>query len=142
MNVYIKAQESVCLVHPEIKIKDIMSLYCTDKDLEQKIKNQRVYHFIGDHDQRKCFSILMLVEVIKQYQYCFKEGEKMSDMLSYEAVQLKNLLADEKTIKDKYIKAAESVSDPQLKEKLQKCAAVHSSHVSVIEGLTGEANDR
>ena len=43
-----------------------MSLYCTDKDLEQKIKNQRVYHFIGDHDQRKCFSVLMLVEVIKQ----------------------------------------------------------------------------
>lgn len=66
----------------------------------------------------------------------------MSDMLAYEAVQLKNLLADEKTIKDKYIKATESVSDPQLKEKLQKCAAVHSSHVSVIEGLTGEANDR
>ena len=46
----------------------------------------------------------------------------MSDMLAYEAVQLKKLLADEKTIKDKYIKAAESVS--------------------VIEGLTGEANDR
>ena len=62
MNVYIKAQESVCLVHPEIKIKDIMSLYCTDKDLEQKIKNQSVYHFIGNHDQRKCFSVLMLVE--------------------------------------------------------------------------------
>jgi len=43
-----------------------MSLYCTDKDLEQKIKNQSVYHFIGNHDQRKCFSVLMLVEVIKQ----------------------------------------------------------------------------
>ncbi len=65
----------------------------------------------------------------------------MSDMLAYEAVQLKNLLADEKTIKDKYIKAAESVSDPQLKEKLQKCAAVHGSHISVINGLTGEKND-
>lgn len=65
----------------------------------------------------------------------------MSDMLSYEAVQLKNLLTDEKTIKDKYIKAAESVSDPQLKEKLQKCAAVHGSHISVINGLTGENND-
>lgn len=65
----------------------------------------------------------------------------MSDMLAYEAVQLKNLLADEKTIKDKYIKAAESVSDPQLKEKLQKCAAVHGSHISVINGLTGENND-
>lgn len=66
----------------------------------------------------------------------------MSDMLAYEAVQLKNLLTEEKTIKDKYIKASGSVSDPQLKEKLQKCAAVHSSHVSVIEGLIGETNDR
>ena len=66
----------------------------------------------------------------------------MSDMLAYEAVQLKNLLAEEKAIKDKYISASEAVLDPQLKEKLQKCAAVHSSHVSVIEGLTGEANDR
>ena len=65
----------------------------------------------------------------------------MSDMLSYEAVQLKKLLADEKTIKNKYIKEAESVSDPQLKEKLQKCAAVHGSHISVINGLTGEKND-
>ena len=66
MNVYIKAQESVCLVHPEIKIKDIISLYCTDKELEQKIKNQSVYHFMGDSNQRKCFSILRFVEVIKQ----------------------------------------------------------------------------
>ena len=65
----------------------------------------------------------------------------MSDMLAYEAVQLKKLLADEKTIKNKYIKAAESVSDPQRKEKLQKCAAVHGRHISVINGLTGEKND-
>ena len=57
MNVYIKAQESVCLVHPEIKIKDIMSLYCTDKDLEQKIKNQSVYHFIGNQKMFFCFDV-------------------------------------------------------------------------------------
>lgn len=66
----------------------------------------------------------------------------MSDMLAYEAVQLKKLLSEEKAIKNKYITASESISDPQLKEKLQKCAAVHSSHVSVIEGLTGETNDQ
>lgn len=66
MNVYIKAQESVCLVHPEIKMKDIVSMYCTDKELEQKIKNQSVYHFMGDDNQRKCFSILIIVEVIKK----------------------------------------------------------------------------
>ena len=62
----------------------------------------------------------------------------MSDMLSYEAVQLKKLLAEER---NRYISAAEEISDPQLKEKLQKCAAVHGSHISVINGLTGEKND-
>lgn len=68
-------------------------------------------------------------------------GQKMSDMLSYEAVQLKKLLAEEKDIRNRYISAAEEISDPQLKEKLQKCAAVHGSHISVINGLTGEKND-
>lgn len=65
----------------------------------------------------------------------------MSDMLSYEAVQLKKILNEEKNIQRKYIDAAESVSDPQLKEKLQKCAAVHGSHISVINGLMGAKND-
>lgn len=47
-------------------MKDIVSLYCTDKDLEQEIKDQRVYHFMGKENQRKCFSVLKLIEVIKQ----------------------------------------------------------------------------
>ncbi|MFR2154656.1 MAG: hypothetical protein ACLS48_08490 [[Eubacterium] siraeum] len=64
----------------------------------------------------------------------------MSDMLSYEAVQLKSCLRG-KDIQNRYISAAEEISDPQLKEKLQKCAAVHGSHISVINGLTGEKND-
>lgn len=62
----------------------------------------------------------------------------MSDLLSYEALQLKKLLEEEQNIHNKYISAADTVSDPQLKEKLQKCAAIHSSHISVIKGITGE----
>lgn len=65
MNVYIKAEESVCLNHKDIKIKDVMSLYCTDKDIEQKIKNQSIYHFAQDKNTRKCFSVLKVIEVIK-----------------------------------------------------------------------------
>ena len=42
MNVYIKAQDSVCLNHKEIKMKDILSLYCSNKDIEQAIKNKSV----------------------------------------------------------------------------------------------------
>lgn len=66
MNVYIKAEESVCLDHKDIKLKDIMSLYCTNKDVEQEIKDQSIYHFMGDNDQRKCFSVLKVIEAIKE----------------------------------------------------------------------------
>lgn len=66
MNVYIKAEESVCLNHKDIKIKDVMSLYCTDKDIEQKIKNQSIYHFMQDSNKRKCFSVLKVIEMIKE----------------------------------------------------------------------------
>lgn len=66
MNVYIKAEESVCLNHKDIKLKDILSLYCTNKDVEQKIKNRSIYHFVGEDDQRKCFSVLKVIEVIKE----------------------------------------------------------------------------
>lgn len=66
MNVYIKAEESVCLNHKDVKVKDIMSLYCTDKDLEKKISHKSIYHFAGSQNQRKCFSILKMIEVIKE----------------------------------------------------------------------------
>lgn len=66
MNVYIKAEESVCLNYKDIKLKDVLSLYCTDKDVEQEIKNQSIYYFMGDNDQRKCFSVLKVIEVIKE----------------------------------------------------------------------------
>lgn len=66
MNVYIKAQDSVCLNHKEIKMKDILSLYCSNKDIEQAIKNKSVYHFTKGDNQRKCFSILKVIEKIKE----------------------------------------------------------------------------
>lgn len=66
MNVYIKAEDSVCLRHRDIKIKDIASLYCTNKDLEYEINEQSLYHFVGNENQRKCFSILKLIEVVKE----------------------------------------------------------------------------
>ena len=66
MNVYIKAEDSVCINHKDIKIKDILSVYCAKKDLEEEIKNQRLYHFVNEDNQRKCFSILKVIEVIKE----------------------------------------------------------------------------
>lgn len=66
MNVYIKAEDSVCLNQREVRLKDIMTLYCTDKDLEMKMKNKSIYHFEDKGNQRKCFSILKVIEEIKE----------------------------------------------------------------------------
>ena len=62
----------------------------------------------------------------------------MGDMLTYEAVLLNKSLSDETKLKKQYIYYSEQTNDAQLKEKLQKCAAVHSGHISVLEGLLGK----
>ena len=72
-------------------------------------------------------------------EYLNSEGYLVRSV-SGQAAAMK-LLAEEKDIRNRYISVAEEISDPQLKEKLQKCAAVHGSHISVINGLTGEKND-
>lgn len=61
MNVYIKAQESVCLVHPEIKIKDIMSLYCTDKDLDTKTQNAAITKMISPAHKIHWYFLFILI---------------------------------------------------------------------------------
>ena len=45
MTVYIKAEDSVCIHNPDVKIKDVASIYCTDKDMEQKVKEAKLFHF-------------------------------------------------------------------------------------------------
>ena len=44
MTVYIKAEDSVCIHTPDVKIKDVASIYCTDKDMEQKVKEAKHFH--------------------------------------------------------------------------------------------------
>ena len=43
MTVYIKAEDSVCIHNPDVKIKDVASIYCTDKDMEQKVKEAKLF---------------------------------------------------------------------------------------------------
>ncbi len=62
----------------------------------------------------------------------------MSDMLSYEAVQLKKSCLPRKRIYETGIfPPPKKYPILSLRKKLQKCAAVHGSHISVINGLTG-----
>lgn len=65
MTVYIKAEDSVCLNSPSVQLEDVISLYCTDKDLEYRIKHAKLYRFSSKGNQRKIFSVLKIVEVIQ-----------------------------------------------------------------------------
>ncbi len=64
--VYIKAEDSVCLNHRDVKIEDILSLYCSDPDLAYKMKKMNFYCFPQKGNQRKVISILKVVEIIKE----------------------------------------------------------------------------
>ena len=66
MTVYIKAEDSVCIHNPDVKIKDVESIYCTDKDMEQKVKEAKLFHFKKRGNEREIISILKAVEVIKE----------------------------------------------------------------------------
>ena len=66
MTVYIKAEDSVCIHNPDVKIKDVASIYCTDKDMEQKVKEAKLFHFKKRGNEREIISILKAVEVIKE----------------------------------------------------------------------------
>ncbi|MCI5623699.1 MULTISPECIES: stage V sporulation protein AA [Anaerostipes] len=66
MTVYIKAEDSVCLNQPSVQLKDVISLYCSDNDLTYKMKHAKLYRFSSKGNQRKIFSVLKIVEVIKE----------------------------------------------------------------------------
>ena len=77
MTVYIKAEDSVCIHNPDVKIKDVASIYCTDKDMEQKVKEAKLFHFKKRGNEREFISILKAVEVIKEID----KGEEVGSLL-------------------------------------------------------------
>ena len=66
MKVYIKAEESVCVNHAQVYLCDVLSLYCSDYETGKKLKKVRLYHFPSREKQRKIFSVLKVVEKIKE----------------------------------------------------------------------------
>ena len=66
MKVYIKAEESVCVNHAQVYLCDVLSLYCSDYETGEKLKKVRLYHFPSREKQRKIFSVLKVVEKIKE----------------------------------------------------------------------------
>lgn len=64
--IYLHAEQSYFLNQPKVRIKDVCSVYCVDKNLENKINCIEVYKFKEKEDGRAFMSILVLVQAISE----------------------------------------------------------------------------
>lgn len=55
-----------------------------------------------------------------------------------ELVRLSEIIRKEKAMAESYTAQCENCVDPQLREKLQKCAAIHAGNSKAIEGMFKE----
>ena len=70
--IYLKAEQSTYLSHPDVHIKDICSVYCREKEVEEKINQIEIYRFEKNEVGRAFLSILVLVREISRI---IPEGE-------------------------------------------------------------------
>ncbi len=55
-----------------------------------------------------------------------------------ELINLADIIKTERFLSEKYKQCSSGCEDPQLKEKLQKCAADHINHCNTLEKLLSE----
>lgn len=70
--VYIKAEQSVCINHRKIHIKDIANIYCSSPEMTKTIENIRLFTFPNEKSSRETISILKIIQEIKAI---YKEAE-------------------------------------------------------------------
>ena len=70
--VYLKAEQSVCMNHRKILVKDIANIYCSSPEMTKTIENIRLFTFPNEKSSRETISILKIIEEIKAI---YKEAE-------------------------------------------------------------------
>lgn len=85
---YIKIDQNVLVRKPEVVLKDIASLTCTNAAIVNKLKTMKVYHFHEkiagkkDKEQIAVFSILKIIELIgKEYPSLEIQNEGEQDFV-------------------------------------------------------------
>jgi len=64
--VYIKAEQNAEVMSAHVSVKDIASVYCSDKEVCEKIKEIEIYKFCEEEKKRKVVSILKVIELIEK----------------------------------------------------------------------------
>ena len=82
--VYLKAEQSVCINHRKMRVKDICKIYCPIPEKKKDIENILLFTFPNEKNSRETVSILRIIEEIKKMD---KEAEVLSlgeqDILVY-----------------------------------------------------------
>lgn len=63
--VYLKAEQSVCINHRKMLMKDIAKVYCSNPEMTKTIENIRLFTFPNEKSGRETISIMKLIEEIK-----------------------------------------------------------------------------
>ncbi len=63
---YLKAEQNAEVMEPQVCVKDIASVYCSDKSICARVKALRVHQFHEKEDKRQVVSILKVIELIEQ----------------------------------------------------------------------------
>lgn len=64
--VYIKADQSVCINHRKVLLKDFASIYCSEPEMTHELEKLELFTFPKERNSRKTISVLKLVEEIKK----------------------------------------------------------------------------
>lgn len=64
--IYLKAEQNVELQSPDVYIKDIGKLTCSDAHILAKVKAVKLYHFKRDSQKRQVISLLKVIEEIEK----------------------------------------------------------------------------
>lgn len=66
VTIYLKAEQNVELQSPDVYIKDIGKLTCSDNHILAKIKAIKLHHFKKDMNKRQVISLLKVIEEIEK----------------------------------------------------------------------------
>lgn len=61
---YLKAEKNVETTQPDVWLKDVAKIYCTDSHVAAKVKAIKVHHFADGEPRREVFGILKIIELI------------------------------------------------------------------------------
>ena len=63
---YLKAEQNAEVMQAQVCVKDIASVYCSDRSIISKVKALKIYQFQEEKRKRQVISILRVIELIEK----------------------------------------------------------------------------